>query len=161
MFPRSRHEAHLSAQQPTQGPQARLPGAHEHSSWPGHLEVASGQGSSPPQRLIGRIQSRSAFQRLRREGVHVRSGLLSCTMFVDSSLPSPQVGYALGRSYGSAPRRNRLRRQLRVLVKEREGAFVPGVYVFGASPKAKELSFDQLADHLDRLLARISAKVAP
>ena len=82
-------------------------------------------------------------------------------MFVDSSLPSPQVGYALGRSYGSAPRRNRLRRQLRVLVKEREGAFVPGVYVFGASPKAKELSFDQLADHLDRLLARISAKVAP
>jgi ribonuclease P protein component len=73
----------------------------------------------------------------------------------------PQVGYALGRSYGSAVRRNRLRRQLRVLVNERSAALVPGVYVFGASPKAKDLSFVELSGHLDRLISKIASKVAP
>lgn len=72
-----------------------------------------------------------------------------------------QVGYALGRSYGSAVRRNRLRRQLRVLVNNRAGILVPGVYVFGASPKAKELSFVELAGQFDRLMSKITAKVAP
>lgn len=156
---RRRHEAHLSTQQPTQSTQAWLPRAHEHSSWPCHLEVASGQGSSPPQRLIGRIQNRAAFLRLRQEGIHVRSGPLSCTMFVDASLPSPQVGYALGRPFGSAVRRNRLRRQLRELVKTRESAMVAGVYVFGASRRADGTDFSELATHLDRLLAKAAEKV--
>jgi ribonuclease P protein component len=75
-------------------------------------------------------------------------------MFADASLSVPQVGYALGRSYGSAVRRNRLRRQLRELVKVRESAMVPGVYVFGASPRAAEYSFESLGGHLDRLLVK-------
>lgn len=75
-------------------------------------------------------------------------------MFADASLPVPQVGYALGRSYGSAVRRNRLRRQLRELVKTRESAMVPGVYVFGASPRAAGYSFEDLGKHVDRLLAK-------
>jgi ribonuclease P protein component len=75
-------------------------------------------------------------------------------MFADASLSVPQVGYALGRSYGSAVRRNRLRRQLRELVKNREAAMVPGVYVFGASPRAAGYSFDDLGTHVDRLLAK-------
>ena len=75
-------------------------------------------------------------------------------MFADASLPIPQVGYALGRSYGSAVRRNRLRRQLRELVKTRESAMVPGVYVFGASPRAHGTSFEELGRHLDGLLAK-------
>jgi ribonuclease P protein component len=75
-------------------------------------------------------------------------------MFADASLSVPQVGYALGRSYGSAVRRNRLRRQLRELVKNREAVMVPGVYVFGASPRAAGYSFDELGTHVDRLLAK-------
>ena len=59
-----------------------------------------------------------------------------------------------GRSYGSAVRRNRLRRQLRELVKVRESAMVPGVYVFGASPRAASYSFEDLGKHVDRLLAK-------
>ncbi len=104
--------------------------------------------------MIGRIQSRAAFLQVRQKGAHVRSGPLSCTMFADASLSVPQVGYALGRSYGSAVRRNRLRRQLRELVKNREAAMVPGVYVFGASPRAAGYSFDDLGTHVDRLLAK-------
>ncbi len=158
---RRRHEAHLSAQQPTQGPQARVSCTHEHPRWTRRAEVASGQGPSPPQRLIGRIQSRSAFLRVRQEGAHHRSGPLSCTMFVDASLSVPHVGYALGRSYGSAVRRNRLRRQLRELVKTRESAMAPGVYVFGASPRAATASFAELGQHLDRLLVKCSGEVKP
>lgn len=110
--------------------------------------------------MIDRIQSRSVFLRLRAEGTHVRSGLLSCTMLVDASLTHPQVGYALGRSFGSAVRRNRLRRQLREIVKTREHLFSPGIYVFGASPKARNLKFGELEANMDRLLSQIAKKVA-
>lgn len=79
-------------------------------------------------------------------------------MCVDLSLPQPRVGYALGRGYGSAVSRNRLRRQLRSLVADREAALRPGVYVFGASPRAKELSFPQLGADLDRLLAKCAER---
>lgn len=75
-------------------------------------------------------------------------------MLLDSTLSHPHVGYALGRSYGSAVRRNRLRRQLRELVKTRAGVMANGVYVFGASPRAHGTAFDELGRHLDSLLAK-------
>ncbi len=82
-------------------------------------------------------------------------------MFADPSLSVPLVGYALGRSYGSAVRRNRLRRQLRELVKIRHGAMAPGVYVFGASPRAGAASFQELGSHLDRLLEKCATVSQP
>ena len=75
-------------------------------------------------------------------------------MLLDNSLSEPLVGYAMGRSYGSAVRRNRLRRQLRELVKTREAVMAPGIYVFGASPRAHGTSFSDLGRHLDALLAK-------
>lgn len=75
-------------------------------------------------------------------------------MLLDSSLSYPHVGYALGRGYGSAVRRNRLRRQLRELVKTREATMPAGVYIFGASPRAHGVAFIQLGRHLDSLLAK-------
>ncbi len=104
--------------------------------------------------MIGRIQSRSVFTRVRAEGVHLRSGVLSCTMVLDPTLSRPLVGYALGRSYGSAVSRNRLRRQLRELIKVRETLMQQGVYVFGASPRAATVSFERLGRDLDGLLAK-------
>ena len=75
-------------------------------------------------------------------------------MLLDSSLSQPHVGYALGRSYGSAVRRNRLRRQLRELVKTHEPSLLPGVYVFGASPRAHGIEFSELNRHLGSLIAK-------
>lgn len=108
--------------------------------------------------MIGRIQSRSDFLRVRQEGVHVRSGVLSCTMFVDPTLSQPHVGYALGRAFGSAVSRNRLRRQMREILRTREGAMQPGVYVFGASPRAKGLEFAGLVSNVDRLLQKCAER---
>ncbi|MEY3589298.1 MAG: Ribonuclease [Actinomycetota bacterium] len=106
--------------------------------------------------MIQRIQSRSAFTRIRSEGVHLRSGVLSCTMILDPSLPGPQVGYAFSRKFGSAVRRNRIRRQLRELVKIRETQFPAGVFVFGASPRASQTPIEILARDLDGLLAKVA-----
>ena len=91
----------------------------------------------------------------------MRSGVLSCTMFVDLTYSQTRVGYALGRAYGSAVSRNRLRRQMRALVKDRESVMSPGVYVFGASPRAKEASFARLGEDLDRLLAKCAQRSQP
>lgn len=106
--------------------------------------------------MIHRIQSRSAFTRIRTEGVHLRSGVLSCTMVLDSTLPGPQVGYVFSRKYGSAVRRNRIRRQLRELVKNRETLFPAGIFVFGASPRAATTPVNVLARDLDGLLAKVA-----
>ncbi len=81
-------------------------------------------------------------------------------MLLDSSLSQPHVGYALGRSYGSAVRRNRLRRQLRELVKTHESSLLPGIYVFGASPRAHGIDFPELNRHLGNLIAKFEKGVS-
>lgn len=91
----------------------------------------------------------------------MRSGVLSCTMFVDSTLSQPRVGYVLGRAYGSAVSRNRLRRQMREILRTREAALQPGVYVFGASPRAKGLAHSDLVVNVDRLLQKIAERGRP
>lgn len=161
MSQRNRHEAHIPAKPTSPGSQARIPRSYVHPCRPRHFEGPPRQGSSPPQRLIGRISSRSAFQTIRRLGRHVRSGPLSCTMMRDSSLTEPHVGYVLGRSYGNAVARNRLRRQLREIVKARESAMEPAYYVFGASPRAKRSTHAELTTAVDGLLAKYANEGAP
>ncbi len=73
-------------------------------------------------------------------------------MLLDSSLVQPQVGYALGSHVGIAVRRNRLRRQLRVLIKAHETHMRPGFYVFGASPQATKATPQQLAAAVANLI---------
>ena len=80
-------------------------------------------------------------------------------MVLDPSLTAPQVGYALSRSFGTAVERNRVRRQLRELVKMRADRLPVGVFVFGGSPKAKTLSFAELGQHLDRLVKKMPTSV--
>jgi ribonuclease P protein component len=77
-------------------------------------------------------------------------------MILDTSFQQSLVGYAFGRSFGSAVQRNRFRRRLRELVKTREQLLSPGIYVFGGSPRAASLGFEELGGQLDRLLAKCS-----
>ena len=79
-------------------------------------------------------------------------------MLLDSSLTQPLVGYALGRHVGVAVRRNRLRRQLRVLIKTHETLLQPGFYVFGASPQATQATPQQLATAVENLAKSCNAK---
>lgn len=81
-------------------------------------------------------------------------------MMRDSSLTQPHVGYVLGRAYGNAVARNRLRRQLREIVKSRESQMMPGYYVFGASPRARRASYADLSRAVDGLLAKCAMEVS-
>ena len=64
----------------------------------------------------------------------MRSGLVSCTVVLDPSLGQPHVGFVVGKASGSAVRRNRIRRRLRALVKDRVDGLPAGLFLFGSSP---------------------------
>lgn len=103
--------------------------------------------------MIGRVRTRDDFERLRRHGRRVRIEPFWCSYLIDSSAKSAHVAFAISRAVGNAVTRNRLRRRLRAIV----GALdLPvGVYLIGCRPVASELSFDQIADTLERLPGKI------
>lgn len=68
------------------------------------------------------------------------------------------MGFALGRSFGPAVARNRLRRRLRAVLAERGEVLPAGLYVLGASPRALALSPAALNEQVDRLLAVVVAR---
>jgi ribonuclease P protein component len=104
--------------------------------------------------LIWRVRERSAFRRLGVEGRRTRAGALWCTFVIDSTITPPQVAFAIGRAFGPAVVRNRLRRRLRALL---SAAPPPaGLYLFGAQPIAAQRSSAELASDLQRLVTTFS-----
>lgn len=78
-------------------------------------------------------------------------------MLLDPSLPAPQVAFAIGRPFGSAVRRNRLRRQLRAILTAREAELGPGMFLIGVNNPSRHTpmpSFPQLSGDIDGLLAK-------
>jgi RNase P protein component len=63
------------------------------------------------------------------------------------------VAYALGRAIGPAVVRNRLRRQLRAQLVDRQ--LPPGWYLIGANPTATKRSLQELVFDLDRLVVSV------
>jgi len=74
---------------------------------------------------------------------------------------SPQVGFVVSRAVGNAVVRNRVRRRLRHLVRDRLGD-VPGgaVLVVRALPDAAAASSDELRGDLARCLERVLRQAA-
>ena len=66
----------------------------------------------------------------------------------------PHVAYALGRSTGPAVVRNRLRRQLRNIVRPAGPRLSPGWYLIGADSRATTMTFAELSSQTDELLRR-------
>ncbi len=104
-------EAYLSAQRPPPSQEARLPRSHEHPRRPCRVEVTPRQGPGPSVGLIGRIHTRSDFQRLRRDGRRVRIEPFWCSHLPDPASNTAQVAFAINRAVGNAVTRNRLRRR--------------------------------------------------
>ncbi len=154
-----RREAYLPAQQPPPSPQARIPCAHEHPGRSGRAQVPSRQGPRPSVGLIGRIQQRDAFVRLRREGIRLRIDPLWCSFVPDSRVIPPRVGFAIGRATGSAVERNRLRRRLRAVLRTCD--VPPGLVLIGAQPHACERTFGELEASVRQLTALMSARSRP
>jgi len=109
--------------------------------------------------LIGRLHRASDFERLRREGKRLRSGAIWCVMISDPTMSLPHVAFAIGRVNGSAVKRNRLRRQLREVVRSASGRLGPGLYLIGLTPfeQGKLPSFSRLASSVEGLLGRLES----
>lgn len=94
---------------------------------------------------LWRVRDRGSFAALRRDGRRRRAPALTVT-----SLPAesgrPAVAFAIGRSVGNAPQRNRLRRRMRAILVELDLA--PGTYLVSAGPAATRLSADELRAQL-------------
>lgn len=134
--------------------------------------------------MIWRFRARREFDRLAAEGRRVRAvrehagapsspttlPLLWCTYLPDAEAIPPRVAFAVGRTFGNAVARNRLRRRLRAVLvqKSASGSMPAGWYLFGvrrheSSPSSRaarsieqtyeHLTFDRLEDECDALLA--------
>jgi ribonuclease P protein component len=108
--------------------------------------------------LIWRVRERSSFRRLGVEGRRARAGALWCTFVIDPTIKPPQVAFAIGRAYGPAVVRNRLRRRLRALLAASPPP--PGLYLIGAQPAAARQSSAELAFDLRRMLRTCGSSAA-
>ena len=109
-------EAYLPAQRPPPSQEARLSRPDEHPRRPCRVEVTPRQGPGPSVGLIGRIHTRSDFQRLRRDGRRVRVEPFWCSHLPDPASNTAQVAFAINRAVGNAVTRNRLRRRSRAVL---------------------------------------------
>jgi len=77
-------------------------------------------------------------------------------MLADPELDGPKVAFAIGRAAGNAVRRNRVRRQLRELI--RPYGLNPGLYLFGISRPADTTAFDLLRTDVDDVVRAMGAR---
>jgi ribonuclease P protein component len=109
--------------------------------------------------LIGRISDRRTFEQLARAGRSSRTRVLWCRYLSDPAATPVRVAFAVGRSYGRATERNRLRRRLRAIVADEAVRcdVSSGWLLIGARPNAKEHTFDELRSDVRQLLMAVSS----
>lgn len=148
-------ETHVSAQQPTQEQKARVSRPHVRSCWSERFAFTSAQGSPQAQRLIHSITHRREFERLRSHGRFRRSGPLGVRAERTEDDDRVFVAYAINRSVGNAVKRNRVKRQLREIIRvaDERSVIQPGRYLVVVTPEAVTTSFNELQRHMQRLIA--------
>ncbi len=107
--------------------------------------------------MIRPIRGRQSFATLSRTGRRIRQGSLWCTWCPLPHSSATHVAFAIGRAYGPAVTRNRLRRRLRAILHDldREQRLPPGLLLIGSTSATIELTFDQLTETVTRLVAEM------
>jgi len=105
--------------------------------------------------LIASLRLRRDFERLAIDGQVRTAGPIRVRRAPDPDLAAALVAFALPRSVGSAVVRNRLRRRMREIVRQFDGAgsVAPGRYLVIATPAATSASFDELRSFMMPLIA--------
>jgi len=78
-------------------------------------------------------------------------------MVSDPSLDGPQVAFAIGRTAGTAVKRNRVRRQLREVLRKHSPDLGPGLYLLGLTRLAADISYVDVSQSVVGLLGKWSA----
>jgi len=117
--------------------------------------VGIASGSASPDRP-GRLRARSDFARVMRRGRRSRHALLQCVASRNVEANS-RIGYSVSKQVGGAVVRNRVKRRLRMIVREFDWA--PGFdVVIVARPEARSATYGELRqavqENADRLKLR-------
>jgi len=75
----------------------------------------------------------------------------------DVTLRCPRVAYAIGRSYGNAVQRNRIRRQSRSILRSSATRMPKGRYLIGVVKSIPHPSFSDLEVDLKTLISKVDA----
>src|SRR4051794_24550896 len=165
-------QADLPAEQPATGQDARVPSSDAYPCRPRDHRRPPAQGSRPAVGLTvlgtgtlvlpaaARMRRPAEFAVAVRSGA--RAGSRSVTVHVAAGSPAvpadrryARVGFVVARSVGSAVVRNRVRRRLRHLLRERLASLPTGLdIVVRAHPAAANLSSAELGAALDAAFAR-------
>ena len=78
-------------------------------------------------------------------------------MLSDSALDGPHVAFAIGRTAGTAVKRNRVRRQLREVLRKHSPDLGPGLYLLGLTRPAADISYVDVSQSVVGLLGKWSA----
>ncbi|HET6667956.1 MAG TPA: ribonuclease P protein component [Intrasporangium sp.] len=106
-----------------------------------------------------RLQSGDSFREAVRRGRRSGGRLLVLHLWTTQEAESPaRVGFVVSKTVGNAVTRNRVKRRLRHLARERIHS-LPGsaVLVVRALPASAEASYDALGAELDRALGRVTS----
>ena len=102
--------------------------------------------------MIDRIPRRLGFARFSGSRASRDQGL-SVRMVIDDAAGGVRVAFSTPKRIGTAVVRNRVRRQLRELMRERAQHLPHGWYLLGIDHLAVDNSWGQLGISLDRVLA--------
>ncbi len=161
------HETDLSAERTQAGEEAWLPQPHVDPRRPHDPEAPSRQGPQAPLG-VGPLQRRNRLSRSRDFDAVYRQGRSASTRFLtlywfqrDETVGEPRLGFAVPKAVGNAPVRNRIKRQLREIVRGRLERIPAAndyvVVVRQGLPEAAEANgFDWLESRVDELLEKAS-----
>lgn len=108
--------------------------------------------------VIEPVRGQQQFELLKRSGTRRSHGPVRMTWVSQPEINSARISFAISRSFGNAVERNRIRRQLREILRDEEtqGALPSGLYLFSVRPEAKFTDFAQLRTHVRSILASVS-----
>ena len=159
------HEEDVSAQEAFAQARARLHGPHGYEGRSPRARSSSGQGAQATHRLTAEqaygpvavlpmLRRRADFEAIGRQGT-ARSTPLLVLRWMRTDRAETRIGLSTPRTLGGAVQRNRVRRRLRSLLRERIGRIGPGWdLLLIARPAAGDASQAQLGEAIDALLAR-------
>ena len=113
--------------------------------------------------MITTVRGRNELRAATRAGSRISGAVLWCTWCPDPEASSTSVAYAIGRVYGSAVRRNRLRRRIRAVLADidRRNPLPPGTMLIGVHRQVStEVTFAQVQTDVNRIVSRAGAEHA-
>jgi len=105
--------------------------------------------------LIQRCRQSADFVALRR-GRRIGGRVLWMLYAPDEALSHPRVAFAIGRRAGGAVERNRLRRRLQSILRDRQDQLPPGRYLFGSRQRAGTVNYEAAQADIVHFLERVA-----